>query len=100
MQENNKHAAVTTSTGMAALAVHGTTVHQRAGIMDGRYSKEKVLKLLDETTTRRIRETDNLILDEIGMVSASIFQKLEYVLRKVRGNDNIFGGIQVVVIAI
>ena len=95
MEEKKKIVAVTASTGMAALAVHGTTINHWAGIMDGRYSKEKVVKMLDETTIRRIKETDILILDEIGMVSASIFKKLEYVVRKVRGNDTVFGGMQV-----
>ena len=83
MQENKKKVAVTTSMGMTALAVHGTTIHHWARIRDDRYSK-KVVKLLNEKTTKKIRETDIVIVDEIGMVLASIFQKLEYDLRKVR----------------
>lgn len=37
-----------------------------------------------------------LVLDEISMVEAALFEKLEYIARVVRGNQYPFGGIQLV----
>lgn len=37
-----------------------------------------------------------LIIDEISMVDADLFDKLDYVARVVRGKDSPFGGVQLV----
>jgi DNA replication protein DnaC len=44
-------------------------------------------------TEDRIKNVDTLIIDEISMISAKIFQQAEYVCRKIRNNSNIFGGL-------
>ena len=95
MREKGKEVAVTASTGMAAIPLGGTTVHHWAGLADNRYTKEKTLGALDDTTRARINKADVLVLDEIGMISATVFSKLEYVIRHVRTSELIFGGIQV-----
>ena len=84
MREKGKEVAVTASTGMAAIRLGGTTVHHWAGLADNRYTKEKTLDVLDENTRARINAADVLVLDEIGMISATAFTKLEYVIRHVR----------------
>ena len=70
-------------------------MHHWAGLGDCRYSKEKTLRLLDDTAKKRIIDTDVLIIDEIGMISAEVFKKLEYVMRNVKACNKIFGGVQV-----
>ena len=95
LKETGKEVAVTASTGMAAIPLGGTTVHHWAGLGDNRYTKERTLDILDEITRARISKADVLVLDEIGMISATVFSKLEFVARHVRGNDMVFGGLQV-----
>ena len=91
-----KAVAVTASTGMAAIPLGGTTILHWAGLGDNRYTKEKTLDILEEETRARISRADVLVIDEIGMISAAVFTKLEYICRNVRGNNVIFGGLQVI----
>ena len=80
---------------MAAILIKGTTVHHWADIGDNRYSKEKTLQLMDEEVKFRICQADVLVIDEIGMISAEVFDKIEYLMRKVRVTDAVLGGLQV-----
>lgn len=96
LQKQNKTVAITASTGMAAQNFKGaTTIHQWSGIRDNRFQKEKLLTCIEEETKKRIREADVLVIDEIGMVSACVFEKLEFVTRNVRQSLFVFGGLQV-----
>ncbi|CAN0557889.1 unnamed protein product, partial [Laminaria digitata] len=45
---------------------------------------------------RRWRAVRVLIVDEISMLDADTFDALEYVARGLRGNDEPFGGIRLV----
>ena len=40
----------------------------------------------------RIRHTDLLIVDEISMLSKCMFEKLEGIMRSIRGTNSVFGG--------
>lgn len=95
---------LTCYTGIACLQYKGMkpmTLHKFAGLEDGRHGNEHLLHLIssDERffeTKRRIMETEVLIIDEVSMVSKKILESVEYLCRKLRGGDNCFGGIQVV----
>lgn len=80
---------------MAAMELGGTTLHHWAGIGDNRFTKEKALQVMDDGARARIRQADTLILDEIGMISAAVFEKVEHITRHVRETDQVFGGLQV-----
>jgi ATP-dependent DNA helicase PIF1 len=45
----------------------------------------------------RWKRTKVLIIDEISMISCDLFDKIEYIARKVRQTDEPFGGIQVII---
>lgn len=47
---------------------------------------------------QRVEQTDMLIIDEISMLSKTMFEKLEGLMRHLRGDDRVFGGAQVVVV--
>lgn len=49
----------------------------------------------NERAIERIKTADVLVIDEIGMVSNRTFTSLEMVCRIVKGNDQVFGGLQV-----
>jgi ATP-dependent DNA helicase PIF1 len=94
--------AVTATTGMAALelGMNTSTLHHWSGILDGRYSVEKLEELYQNddkysAAKQRILEADCLIIDEISMLTQKIFELVECVCRSVRKKDQCFGGLQV-----
>ncbi|KAE9591059.1 putative DNA helicase [Lupinus albus] len=91
---------VTASTGVAAILIKGQTLHSFAGI---RYHTDDPKILYDSIMSRkgaywRWRKVKALVIDEIGMVDARLFDNLERVARKLRGVDETWGGIQLVVV--
>ena len=102
MKSRKKHLAVTCSTGLAALQFQeGTTIHHWACLLDGRFESSvlaKNIKELDQYAEckTRIKKTDVLIIDEVGMLSMAVFDQLEYICRAVRENQVAFGGLQVI----
>jgi ATP-dependent DNA helicase PIF1 len=88
---------VTASTGIAAVALSGTTLHSWAGIGLGEGSKEELAsKAKGSFAKLRWKRCKTLIVDEISMLDAALFDKLEYVARTVREKEQPFGGIQLV----
>lgn len=97
-QDHNKKFAVTSTTGSSALLTGGRTIHSWAGI---RYGDEDVDILIqnirqDPKVLRRWRTTQILIIDEISMLSAEIFEKLNAIGQDIRYNTKPFGGMQIV----
>ncbi|XP_061587196.1 ATP-dependent DNA helicase PIF1 [Cololabis saira] len=93
-----KSTFATASTGVAACHIGGTTLHNFAGIGSGSAPLEQCIELaqrpgvLQHWTTCR-----HLIIDEVSMVEAQFFDKLESVARSVRRSTQPFGGIQLIV---
>ncbi|XP_037079356.1 ATP-dependent DNA helicase PIF1-like [Pollicipes pollicipes] len=88
---------VTASTGAAACQVQGVTLHAFAGLGRAAGSLEQCVQLASRPAAlQQWRRCRHLVIDEISMVDADFFQKLESVARQVRGNDSPFGGIQLV----
>lgn len=89
---------VTASTGVAAVNIGGITLHQFAGVGLGEGTKvELAYKVLEARgSADRWQRAKVLIIDEVSMVDADLFDKLDYVARVVRGKDSPFGGIQLV----
>ena len=98
MYQNGKKIAVTSTTGVSALLINGTTIHSFAGIGLGKGSAEAIVTTIMKKSylMKRWRELDTLILDEISMLSPDLFDKLEQIARTVRRNEKPFGGIQLI----
>ncbi|KAL2611754.1 hypothetical protein R1flu_023446 [Riccia fluitans] len=90
---------VTASTGLAACALGGTTVHAFAGIGLGVGSKESLADKVKSRKDSRMRwqAAKALIVDEISMIDGELFDKLDYIGRIVRNNPRPFGGLQLIV---
>lgn len=90
--------AVTASTGLAACNIGGITLHSFAGVGLGRDSVPEMVKKVKRNKKNVLKwtKTKVLVIDEISMVDAEFFDKLEAVARKLRGNDKPWGGIQLV----
>lgn len=88
----------TAMTGIAAYGIGGTTLHSFAGIGLGTLPAHVLvgkIKNFPEACIRWI-QCEVLVIDEISMCSNILFDKLEFIARKIRDNDLPFGGIQLI----
>lgn len=94
----NKKLSLTSTTGISAINIQGRTLHSFAGIGLAKCSKEMLVSKVKSCpdAVSRWREIDILIIDEISMMSCDLFEKIEYVARKIRKNEELFGGLQIV----
>lgn len=88
--------AVTASTGIASTHINGQTIHSWSGIGVATSLTSNLLKLIRSRRKRKIQATDILVIDEVSMLHAWLFDMIDQVCRAVRRNPRPFGGIQVV----
>jgi len=98
----DKVVAVTSTTGVASYQLQNSakTLHHWSGIRDGRLTKDELNDsfLFDEQFTEarhRIQTAQILVIDEIGMLSKLVFEKVGLVCRIVRDKNLYFGDLQV-----
>jgi ATP-dependent DNA helicase PIF1 len=91
--------ALTSSTGIGAVQIGGRTVHSWSGIGLGDLPLQDLINNVEKSKEAKIRwnTVKTLVIDEISMLGAQTFLKLEAIARYMKGNDSVFGGIQVVV---
>jgi ATP-dependent DNA helicase PIF1 len=89
---------VTASTGMAAVAIQGTTLHSFAGVGLGDDAPDALVQRVQRSkqAVKRWRSARVLMIDELSMIDAVFFDKLNYVAKEVRESSLPFGGIQLV----
>mgnify|MGYP003166279814 CR=1 FL=1 len=86
--------AVTASTGIASTHINGQTIHSWSGVATA--LSASLLKLIKSRRKRKIQATDILVIDEVSMLHAWLFDMVDQVCREVRRDPRPFGGIQVV----
>lgn len=91
-----KKVAVTATTGLAATHLGGNTIHSWSGIGAGDALANNFFERLSKTRREVVTKTDVLIIDEISMLHDFRLDMVDEVCRRVRENDQPFGGIQVV----
>lgn len=98
-QHTRGSVAVTASTGLAACNIGGMTLHSYTGIGLGTGTAQELLKKIkrQQKLRDRWRLLDVLIVDEISMIDGELFDKLDFIARKMKKNDVPFGGIQLIV---
>ena len=89
---------ITSTTGISAYNIGGITINSFMGIGTGDASIDVLLKRLRYKIgiKDRIRRTDILVIDEISMMSASIFEKINVIFQTLRKSRLPFGGIQLI----
>ncbi|MDU6640774.1 MAG: AAA family ATPase, partial [Alloscardovia omnicolens] len=92
-----KIVAVTASTGIASTHINGQTIHSYSGLGVNTYLTESVTKRILTRRKKTIANTDILIIDEVSMIHAWLFDLVDEICRRARKNDLPFGGMQVVV---
>ncbi len=100
LRDHGIEPAITASTGIAATHIGGMTIHSWSGIGVREYLSDYDLAEIVEnkSAARRAKGADVLIIDEVSMLSASILEMLDQVLRAVRERQVPFGGMQVIVV--
>ncbi|CAN0024086.1 unnamed protein product, partial [Ectocarpus sp. 12 AP-2014] len=89
---------MTGTTGKAAVGIGGCTIHSFAGIGLGKDSVEQLVGRVKRSRNaqKRWAQCKVLVIDEISMMEADLFDKLNLVGQRVKGNGQPFGGIQLV----
>jgi ATP-dependent DNA helicase PIF1 len=89
---------VTSTTGISAILLNGSTLHSYLGIGLGTGTVDAIVNTIikKKNMYKRWTELQILIIDEISMLSPDLFEKLESVARILRRNAWFFGGIQLI----
>lgn len=98
--QNHKIVGVCAMTGCAALLINGTTLHSFLGIGLGQEPALTLARKVSKypTVRERIQDLDVFFLDEVSMLNAELFEKIEEFLRLVRKSKKPFGGVQMIFI--
>lgn len=99
-EQQNKRIQCCAMTGCAAflLNVNAKTLHSWAGIGAMKRSDNELIRSIMKTQykKKRWKNVDILIIDEVSMMSCSLFNLLDTIAKTVRKSDEPFGGIQVI----
>lgn len=86
----------TAMTGLAAVAIGGSTLHSFAGIGLGDADDLYEVARRSHKVVNRWKTVQTLLIDEVSMLDADLFEKIEALARQFRNPDLFFGGIQVI----
>ena len=99
-KENKINYGITATTGTASLLIGGKTINSYLGIGLGDKNPTNMFETIRYKyphIMKRIRELNVLIIDEISMMDAELFNNISNYLKLARRNNLPFGGIQVVI---
>ncbi|ABF82136.1 hypothetical protein MIV106R [Invertebrate iridescent virus 3] len=93
-----KNIGLTSTTGISALNLGGSTVHSFLGIGLGVDTVDELYdRILKNHDKRELwLRLDVLVIDEVSMLQPELFDKLERLARKLRSSSERFGGIQII----
>lgn len=88
----------TGATGVAATHLDGITINSWAGIgLKRQLTRKDIVDLLQRRyLRRRFQETQVLIIDEVSMLPGYCLDMVNELIKEARGNDQPFGGMQVI----
>jgi uncharacterized protein with PQ loop repeat len=98
-QENiKKNMYITATTGIASYNISGMTINSFMGVGTGEQNIAYLIRRVfrNKAIVNRIQQTDILVIDEISMLSASLFEKINSICQHYRKNKSFMGGIQVI----
>jgi len=98
---NNIKVRLTALTGASSWNIGGETFHRFMGWKLGDQEDINLLvKMIRKNKTKidELKTTQVLIIDEISMLLPELFIKFDTVLKIIRGNNKVFGGLQVILV--
>jgi len=100
MIERRENVVKAASTGIAAVAISGTTFHSAFGIgVDGFESVEYCLDRLSRNGMEKmemLRQADLIVIDEVSMLPADLIDLMDQILKNITESTERFGGKQVI----
>ena len=99
-ERRKKIIAITSTTGVSALGIGGTTIHRWSGIKLGKesvYAISTNIRERNKDCYSRWKDTNILVIDEISMLGLQTFEKIDKVGRNICENELPFGGKQLIV---
>lgn len=93
---NGASVAVTASTGIAATHINGQTIHSWSGVGIASALSDQLMSTIRSRRKKKIVATDVLVIDEVSMMHAWLFDMVDEVCRRLRRDTRPFGGLQVV----
>lgn len=100
LRDRGKVVRIVAPTGRAALDINGSTTWTYAG-WTPLHMKKPLADLRKAAhgkfVRNRLKGTDVLVIDEISMVENHMLSRLDAIMKEARGNNNAFGGVQLVV---
>lgn len=102
-EEYKDEIVLTSTTGVSSYNLKGTTIHSFTGIgvfkhgdkVDSVIKKLKKYKTY-ETVKTRVRKHSIIVVDEVSMLGKGFLELINEILKELRGNDRLFGGLQVI----
>lgn len=91
-----KRHLIVAPTGIAALNVGGVTIHSAFGYDNLMLGNELTYIKLKKEKMDVLKFIDALIIDEVSMVRADMLDKIDYILKRICGNNKLFGGKQII----
>lgn len=98
LKEINPEIILTATTGVASYNIGGMTINSFLGIGTAEHDTQTLINRLryKKNITDKIKNTSILIIDEISMMSASLFEKIDAICKFFRRNNKFMGGIQLI----
>jgi ATP-dependent DNA helicase PIF1 len=98
MQENNvPNVLYLAPTGLAALNINGLTIHS-AFCLKPCVQAEQSFNLADPAKVELLKNASTILIDEISMVRADLFDKMDTILRAIRESSEPFGGVRIIMV--
>ncbi len=99
-KKNRKKIAITASTGIAASQISGTTFHSWSsiGLKNSLNPTERKILTSSDKVIKKYQQAEILIIDEISMLDNVRFDLVNDLAQEIRGNDQPFGGIQLILV--
>ncbi len=99
LKAQKKNVIVLAPTGIAALNAGGVTIHSFFRL-DTRVfmPNDRKIKELSGTRLRALSAVHTIIIDEISMVRADLFDAVDMCIRRSLRSDEVFGGIQIIMV--
>lgn len=94
-QNTNKNALYTAPTGISALNIEGVTLHRTFGFYN---LQENHPINLSSDQKKLLKKIDTIVIDEISMVRADTFNRIDLIFQEVMNNDKSFGGKQLIIL--
>ena len=98
-QDKDISIAVTAMTGAAGALISGQTLHGWGGLGLAKHDSSLIARNImskNFQARKRWRDTRILVIDEISMMGADLFNKVNKIAQYVRGSSYFFGGLQMI----